>query len=178
MKEATNGGKLQKVPQACVVHPFWPGSVLELASHFFNWAIGDSTLFPRFPDRCYWSFPNVPETIFFLLPLLVMGPGCFVLQLVPWFLIADFVVDACQFREYKHRCDLLHVGTDPVVRHSCWFYFFAHMLANLYVIVLECGRLYGHFSRGQLGYGLCRRFDWHCGRLEQAPPELSSSRSL
>eukprot|EP00980_Cylindrotheca_fusiformis_P010263 scaffold2277_cov137-Cylindrotheca_fusiformis.AAC.18 len=49
--EASNDDLLLPVPEAYVVHPFWPGSVLTLASHFFNWAIGDSGLYERFPQH-------------------------------------------------------------------------------------------------------------------------------
>ena len=34
--DASNGGKLIKVPEACVVHPFWPGRVFELMSHLIG----------------------------------------------------------------------------------------------------------------------------------------------
>ena len=49
--KASGGGTFLSVPEARVVHPFWPGSVLTLASHFYNWAIGDGALFKRFPQH-------------------------------------------------------------------------------------------------------------------------------
>lgn len=171
--EASKGGKLLAVPEACVVHPFWPGSVWTLSRHFFNWAIGDGALFKRFPKYCYWSFPNVPEMLTLLSPLsLWFGPWK-VLKLVPGFLLADFVVDISNRTEYKHRCLQLQSNqpTDSSLleQRSRLFYFLAHCLANMYVIVLECGRLWGHVTRKDPWQGLCHRFDWHCGRLENAP---------
>ena len=38
----------------------------------------------------------------------------------------------------------------------------------MYVVVLECGRIWGHLSRKNLWHGFCHRFDWHCGRLVHA----------
>ena len=69
--DASNGGKLIKVPEACVVHPFWPGQVFELMSHFFNWAIGDGGLLKCHPEHHHWSFPNLPEMLLLLSPLLL-----------------------------------------------------------------------------------------------------------
>lgn len=163
--EESNGGKLLTVPEACVVHPFWPGSVLTLCSHFFNWAVGDGGLLQRFPEYCYWSFPNLPETLLLVSPLCLWFGPWNLFKIIPSFLAADFVVDFINRAEYQHRCSLLQE------RRSRLFYFFAHILANLYVVVLECGRLWGHVTRKD-GYAwsvMCHRFDWHCGRLANAP---------
>ena len=160
-------------PEAYVVHPFWPGSVFDLSSHFFNWAIGDGALFKRHPKYRYWSFPNLPEMLLLLSPFCFWsGPWKF-LKLVPYFLVADFLVDFCKPREYKHRCLTLQEGQsatpDPSLERGHLFCISAHMLGNIYVVVLECGRLWGHMTRMEPWQGLCRRFDWHCGRLKQAP---------
>jgi glycosyltransferase involved in cell wall biosynthesis len=183
---ATQGGMLVAVPEATVVHPFWPGSVLTLAHHFFSWAIGDGALFQRFPQYRYWSYPNVPETVLLSSPLVfLIGPLQFV-KLVPVFLAADFVVDFCHREEYRHRClQLQHqqggkgdgLGDNNAkssapqhLEFSAWYCFRAFALSCIYVNVLECGRLWGHVSRSDLlRYGLCRRFDWHCGLLPKAP---------
>jgi hypothetical protein len=53
-------------------------------------------------------------------------------------------------------------------RRSRLFYFWSRVLANLYVVVLEFGRLYGHILRKDF-WMICKRFDWHCGRLTNAP---------
>jgi glycosyltransferase involved in cell wall biosynthesis len=167
--EASNGGKLLMVPEACVVHPFWPGSVFTLSRHFFNWAIGDGALFLRFPKYCYWSWPNVPEMLFLLSPLsLWLGPWKF-LRLVPAFLAADLVVDMSNRTDYRHRCHQLKKGGPELEERSALFCFAAHCLGNLYVVALECGRLWGHMARKNVRGGLCHRFDWHCGRLQNAP---------
>jgi glycosyltransferase involved in cell wall biosynthesis len=164
--------KLVAVPEACVVHPFWSESVMELAGHFFNWAIGDGTLLRRFPEFRYWSFPNFPETLLFMSPLVFwLGPFKLI-QLIPRFLIADILVDMSNRDEYRHRCGLLQpLGNKDTKKweRSRWFYFAAHVLANGYVVVLECGRLWGHLQRPKPWRYICRRFDWHCGRLERAP---------
>lgn len=73
-------------------------------------------------------------------------------------LLADVVVDMTMIGEFSHRCKLLEH------EHSTVFLVASHILANAYVLVLETGRLYGHLKRGHLG-SVCRRFDWHCGRL-------------
>lgn len=150
------------MPDALVVHPFWPGSVITLMSHFFNWAIGDSGLFSRFPEHRYWSFPNAPEMLFALCPFsLWIGPLEFVF-IVVCFTMIDFAVDISFRDEYRHRRLLLKF------ERSLSFYFAAHFLGNLYVMVLECGRLYGHMKRKDIFKGIFRRFDWHCGRLVNA----------
>ncbi len=172
-----NGGKLVKVPEARVTHPFWSGSIITLASHFFNWAIGDGSLFPRFPERCYWSFPNVPEMTLLVAPLGIWNPGFFLFKLFLTFLAADLFVDII-VGDFKHRCDQLHTGTNSAVRRSTLFYLTSHMLANIYIVVLEYGRLWGHLSRCDLVHGFCRRFDWHCGRLPMAPHDFRRREAL
>ena len=96
-----------------------------------------------------------------------------IIKLVPALLAADFLVDLANHREYEHRCKQLEVGIQPEERgnykRSTVFYFASHVLANVYVVILECGRLWGHISRLELLEGLCQRFDWHCGRLPMAP---------
>ena len=182
------GGLLVPVPLAKVVHPFWPGSMWTLASHFFNWAIGDGGLLRRFPEYRYWSFPNLPETICLVLPLILFVLDGSVLMRfffcwIPWCLIADILVDCCHRSEFRHRCRLLQRGRDDEEEeaaahssrdHPSWdrsllFYLASHVVANLYVVLLECGRLYGHLSQQRTSEGFCRRFDWHCGKLPKAP---------
>ena len=165
--DASNGGKLIKVPEACVVHPFWPGRVFELMSHFFNWAVGDGGLLKRHPEHCHWSFPNLPEMLLLLSPLLLWmlihtGPWNIAMVLL-CFLIADFLVDFFnrddnQQYEYQQWCHIVQVNGDPtssLERHKI-FYFAGHILANWYVVVLEYGRLWGHIRRLELLEGLCQ----------------------
>lgn len=169
--EACNGGWLQAVPEACVVHPFWPGSAFTLAKHFYSWAIGDGALFQRFPKYCYWSFPNVSEMLLFLLPLSPwIGPWRF-FELIFYFILVDLVVDCWDPEKRRHRRLLLQANGhgEPIAERSLVFYWLAHILANLYVVVLECGRLRGHIGRMDLAHGMFRRFDWHIGRLPSAP---------
>lgn len=170
--EACGGGTLLAVPEAQVVHPFWPGSVFTLATHFYNWAIGDGALFRRFPQHCYWSFPNLPETLLISLPICFLAQlrlGHY-LQFVISTLGADVLVDFI-LGDYSHRISVVQgIGKDKVTaKRSHLFYFAAHVLANVYVVGLECGRLRGHIVRFDLGYGVFRRFDWHVGRLDAAP---------
>lgn len=173
--EACGGGSLLALPQARVVHPFWPGSFFALASHFHNWSIGDGALFKRFPNHCYWSFPNLPETILLSLPfcLLTLVGLWNYLQFSAKCIMADFIVDLI-FGDYNHRINTVKgIGEDQVfMNRSHVFYIFAHLLANLYVIGLECGRLRGHIRRLDMQYGIFRRFDWHIGRLEDAPKKF------
>mmetsp|Transcript_22222 Transcript_22222/g.44688 ORF Transcript_22222/g.44688 Transcript_22222/m.44688 type:complete len:897 (+) Transcript_22222:1143-3833(+) len=169
--EACNGGRLLAVPEARVVHPFWAGSVFALASHFHNWAIGDGALFQIFPEHTYWSFPNLPETILFTLPLccLQMNYRQY-FQFVSFSIAADFVVDlVCD--DYQHRIAVVQgIGKDRVKeKRGHLFYFFAHVLANLFILGLEFGRLRGHIVRCNFAHGPFRRFDWHIGRLPNAP---------
>jgi glycosyltransferase involved in cell wall biosynthesis len=169
--EICNGGRLLAVPDAFVVHPFWPGSVFTLSKHFFSWAIGDGALFKRFPQQCYWSFPNLPETLLIALPFCPWIGIWRYLKLMMYSLIADFAVDFSNPADYNHRCDVVQgIGNDRIVaKRSRLFYFAAHILANLYVVVLECGRLRGHIGRLDFFHGIFRRFDWHIGRLPNAP---------
>lgn len=131
VSEASNGGKLIAVPEACVVHPFWDGSIFDLSRHFFNWAVGDGALFTRHPRYKYWSYPNMPETVFLLLltfivllPFILIwtgpemifllfqaGPWMMVLKMISLFFLADVLVDF--MTEYKDRCmTLLGRGDD------------------------------------------------------------------
>jgi len=169
---AETDGKLVTVPQACVVHPFWEGSVWNLGSHFFNWAVGDGGLLSRFPEHRYWSFPNLSEFLFVLLLMAMVG-GCLekALLWIPSFVLVDLIVDFSNWDEYKHRCSLLEHDRHPL------FYVSAHILANIYVIILECGRLWGHLKRLNLSC-VCHRFDWHCGRLPMAPSNFRKREAL
>ena len=170
--KASGDETLLSVPKARVVHPFWPGSVFTLASHFYNWSIGDGALFKRFPQHCYWSFPNLPETI-----LLTLSACLFVkiglldfLRFIIHSFVADFLVDLI-FGDYKHRIRVVH-GLDKdqaATKRSHLFYLAAHVLAHLFVVGLECGRLRGHIGLLDIQYGVFRRFDWHIGRLDDAP---------
>ncbi|KAL7553671.1 hypothetical protein ACHAWF_016979 [Thalassiosira exigua] len=198
--EACGGGTLLAVPEARVVHPFWPGGVMSLCAHFHNWAIettlvalpicfrtqlalryylqfilGDGTLFKRFPEHRYWSFPNLAETVLVALPLFVctqIGLWGY-LQFILRCLVGDFLVDFF-LGDYNHRVAVVQgMGKDRITtRRSHLFYFLAHTLANFYVVVLECGRLRGHIRRLDLAHGLFRRFDWHIGRLDNATSEF------
>lgn len=170
--EAYNGGRLIAVPEARVVHPFWPGSVFTLAAHFHNWAIGDGALFQRFPEHTYWSFPNLPETMLITLPLCWLWTQMNYWQYFQFVFLsitADFVVDfLCG--DYQHRISVVQgIGKDRLTeKRGNLFYFFAHILANLFILVLESGRLRGHFMRRNFAQGPFRRFDWHICRLPNA----------
>lgn len=144
---------------------------MTLFSHFFNWAIGDSNLWNRFPEKLYWSFPNVAEMLV-VLSLFSFWIGLFELFKITTALITiDFLVDVSQQAEFKHRCQLLRDPKDKDINfeRSLLFYYASHLLSNLYVVVLECGRLYGHIKRMDLHHGIFRRFDWHCGQLVNSP---------
>ena len=152
-----SGGYLKAAPDAIVHHPFWNGSILEISMHFFSWARGDSALFSRFPHHCYRSFPNIVETLMFMLPFSYGQPQQFLLAAACLF-VSDVIVDMCDFKEFSHRC---HVVGHP---RPLWFSVFAHFLANFYVNILEAGRLLGHLRRCQF-FNITKRFDWHCGKL-------------
>ena len=80
-------------------------------------------------------------------------------------LVVDLVVDMAWNggQEFRYRRACLH--EDQHGRTFPFYYILAaHALANVYVIVLEMGRLYGHLKRCHV-HNLTRRFDWHCGRL-------------
>ena len=182
---ASNGGKLIKVPEACVVHPFWPGGVFELMSHFLigqlvmgvfsstiqNIATG---LFRISLRRCSYRLPFCCG--YSSIQGLGTLPWCcsvFSLQILSW---TFFNRDDNQQYEYQHRCRIVQVNRDPTssLEHHNMFYFAGHILANWYVVVLKCGHLWGHIHQLELLEGLCQRFDWHCGRLEKAPQKFRS----
>mmetsp|Transcript_29603 Transcript_29603/g.45207 ORF Transcript_29603/g.45207 Transcript_29603/m.45207 type:complete len:268 (-) Transcript_29603:94-897(-) len=171
--KACNGGRLLAVPKARVVHPFWPGSVFTLSSHFYNWAIGDGALFQRFPEHTYWSFPNLPETLLItLIPLYLWTQVDLwqYFQFILFSIAAGFCVDfVCD--DYNHRITIVQgIGTDQMIeRRGQLLYFFAHILGNLYVLGLECGRLRGHIGWYAMAHGMLRRCNWHIGRLPNAP---------
>lgn len=172
LRVAGTEGKLFRVPRACVVHPFWEGSILHLGSHFFNWAVGDGGLLSRFPEYRYWSFPDMSETLFLLIPMAVLS-GCpeKLLVWIPAFVLVDVTVDCSNKDEFRHRCSLLKH------ERSQRFYLASHILANIYVIILESGRLWGHIKRINLSC-VCHRFDWHCGRLPNAPRNFRMREAL
>ena len=159
--------RLVACPDAVVHHEFWDGSFLDLSTHFFSWAIGDSALFTRFPCHCYRSWPNAAETsILVIIPWFLhcgisMSSIAAFSKLLLYFVAGDTIVDMCHIDRFRHKCDLL------VYSRPLWFCIVAHILANSYVIILETGRLYGHARRFQF-LNLCRRFDWHCGRLSNS----------
>lgn len=155
------GGYLKAAPNAVVHHPFWDGSMIHLFSHFFHWAVGDSALFNRFPSLVYQSYPNAAEILLiFILPMALFGSwSASLLALLTILIIScDIAIDIADRKEYHHRCEVLEYA------FPLWYYLSAHILANLYVIGLEIGRLWGHLSRGQF-LNVTKRFDWHCGQL-------------
>jgi hypothetical protein len=160
-----DGGKLRACPSAVVCHPFWPGSSLALSGHFCNWATGDSALFSWFPEHCYYSWPNAVELMLFLVSgLIVTGRVVdisFILTMALLFLAADVAVEMSDLSNLRNRCALVHF------KRPAWFFLAAHVLANIYVLILESGRLWGHLKRGEFQH-LTRRFDWHCGRLRNS----------
>ena len=158
---------LRSCPSARVNHPFWSDRLPDLCRHFFNWAIGDSALFYRFDEQfVYQSFPNFVETWLFLLLPFILAREQILKSLYFGSLgmfICDVAIDLFWKRgaEFEHRRSLLEKEV------STPFAILAHALANFYVIALECGRVYGHLKRGHLK-NISRRFDWHCGHLENA----------
>lgn len=162
------GGQLRTAPHAKVTHDYWPGGLSVILVHFFKWAIGDSALFSRYSEHCYSSFPNLAE--FSLAVFLIGSPvyvgGALSPLFFPFLLFGlffvDVTVDLFQKNGFEHRCSLLECP------FSLSYRILAHCLANCYVIVLESGRLYGHWKRGELFRNACRRFDWHCGCLSNA----------
>jgi GT2 family glycosyltransferase len=171
------GGKLYSAPQAEVYHEFWSGGIMVLCHHFLNWAVGDSALFRRFPEHCYLSYPNVTEflLVFFLitLSLFALDWVTFPLAVVPLEILlvftVDFVCDLSDIESFKHRCTLLlSEETKSNDKYSLLYCIGAHFLANMYIIILECGRLYGHILRRDFFTNFTRRFDWHCQRLPNA----------
>jgi glycosyltransferase involved in cell wall biosynthesis len=179
------GGRFRSVSDAIVHHNYWPGGVTGLLSHFFNWAVGDSALYIRFREHTYRSYPNAIE--FFLCFLIAFTSAltttsllhnresrvtnyflCFSLEML-LLIGVDVVVEVSDSIEFDHRKRLLSPH-----RFHWTYYYAAHILANIYVIVLETGRLYGHIKRGTVYVNVCRRFDWHCGRLPDAKSKFVS----
>jgi glycosyltransferase involved in cell wall biosynthesis len=162
--QPVDSNRLVACQDAVVHHEFWEGSMLDLATHFFSWAIGDSALFARFPYHCYRSWPNAVETAMLVIVpwFLYFGfsASAFVsfLKLLLYLVMADCIVDMCHLDRFWHKCQLLEYP------RPFWFCILAHILANMYVVILEGGRLYSHARRFQI-FNLCLRFDWHCGRL-------------
>jgi glycosyltransferase involved in cell wall biosynthesis len=169
MGKDVDGGTFRSVPAAVVEHPFWRGNFLSLSSHFFNWACGDSGLFSRFPEHCFRSWPNASETMVLGSVLfLLLSPLCdqsWLCSAWRWALFClsvcavDIAIDTCDIQGFQHRSKLLE-GSYPLS-----FRILSNFLGNAYVIILECGRLWGHVKHGAWrSIGL--RFDWHCGRIE------------
>ncbi len=155
---------LKSCPKAIVHHPFWKGGFFTLCEHFFCWAIGDGALFDRFPNHTYYSFPNYVESFFLLLVSSVLTMTFHnMLRAAGVMFAADVLVDMCWKwgEEFNHRHSLLEY------KYSLPYTIAAHIVANFYIIILETGRLYGHFKRGQV-WNVMRRFDWHCGRLSKS----------
>jgi glycosyltransferase involved in cell wall biosynthesis len=166
-KEA--GGRFLPAPNARVTHDYWPGGLSVLLPHFFRFGVGDGALFTRYREYCYRSFPNAVE--FFCFFLTIWFPLWFgglvslaplVLQLLGLFLV-DFGVEICNVKEFEHRRKLLEY-TFPT-----WYNVMAHCIANAYVLVFDCGRMYGSLLRGELLENICKRFKWHCERKKPDP---------
>jgi glycosyltransferase involved in cell wall biosynthesis len=160
--------RLLASPNAVVHHEFWPGSPRDLGRHFFLWATGDSALFARFPDHCYRSWPNLVETLLLASPLLIFSFGLSIsmffhfIGLLLCLVAADTIVDMANAEQFRHRRKVLEY------ERSILFCIAAHLLANIFVVILETGRLYGHARRLEIVSNFAKRFDWHCGRLAQS----------
>jgi hypothetical protein len=171
---AESKGHFLSVKEAFVDHDYWKGGVLSLFRHFFNWAIGDGLLFSRFPQHTYCSYWNVSEILLLVwLPIsaavVINVPSAAPILLCGVFgmVAVDAAVDMTNFCEFNHRRRLLG---DFVFSEA--HYMTAHILANIYVAVLELGRLCGHVKRGELAKHVGRRFDWHCGRLPNSSGQV------
>ena len=184
LSEKNGNLKLKCCPSAQVEHLFWSNRVYDLCSHFFNWAIGDSALFQRFEKHVYRSYPNFVETwLFFCLPCALAiftvnnSEICYLFYHLITVTVAmffcDVAVDLCWKRgaEFKHRRSLLEKEV------STAFAVLAHIWSNFYVIILECGRLFGHLRRGHVR-NISRRFDWHCGQLEKSKMQFAQREAL
>ena len=183
------GLNLKSCPRAKAYHPFWDGGLYFLCKHFFCWAMGDGALFDRFTHLSYHSFPNIVEMwLLLVLPcVLATNVGLYYVLAVTTtatttatsitittilMIMADIVIDMYWKwgKEFNHRRSLLVVAGPHEQQHehehqfSLPYAIVAHILANIYVIALECGRVYGHMRRGQV-WNITRRFDWHCNRL-------------
>lgn len=171
---AETKGHFLSVKEAFVNHDYWKGGVLSLFRHFFNWAIGDGLLFSRFPQHTYCSYWNVSEILLLVwLPIstavVINVPSAAPILLCGVFgmVAVDAAVDMTNLCEFNHRRRLLG---DFVFSEA--HYMTAHILANIYVAVLELGRLCGHIKRGELAKHVGRRFDWHCGRLPNSQGQV------
>lgn len=169
--------------KAYVVHEFWDTNSFKLSQHFFAWATGDGALFSRFPEHTYHSWPNVVESLTLSLPVLLLScsasaidlvalpaPHVLVFAWVVWavsVLTVDLLVDWV-YGDRRHRTALLsspdvNDGAAAIAKYSPLFILVAHAVANMYVVILEAGRLKGHiWNRRQWGH-FGARFDWHCG---------------
>jgi hypothetical protein len=85
----------------------------------------------------------------------------FILTMALLFLAADVAVEMSDLSNLRNRCALVHF------KRLAWFFLAVHVLANIYVLILESGRLWGHLKRGEFQH-LTRQFDWHCGRLRNS----------
>jgi glycosyltransferase involved in cell wall biosynthesis len=155
-------------PNAIVHHEFWPGSPRDLGRHFFLWATGDSALFARFPDHCYRSWPNLVETVLLVLPFYIVSFDLSIstfyhcIGLLLCLVMVDTIVDMANAKHFRHRRTVLEYER-PIL-----FCIAAHLMANIFVVILETGRLYGHARRLEIVSNFAKRFDWHCGRLSQS----------
>jgi hypothetical protein len=162
------GGRLLSASQAQVTHEYWHGGLNVILSHFFQWAIGDGALFSRYPVYCFRSWPNVVETFVLWLALCIplILTGILSSMVLPVQVLGIFLVDVSlelfHRRDFSHRCSVVQY------QHPLSYFVLAHFLANVYVMALECGRLYGHVTRGELYPNFARRFEWHCGKLPHA----------
>jgi GT2 family glycosyltransferase len=133
----STGGRLKSAPRAEVCHPFWPGGIRVLLSHFFHWAVGDGALFQRYPSHCYTSWPNIAEafalfTLCWVVFLRVHSLSVHALTAEALALfVVDFAVEVSNPAERRNRQNLLE-NDFSVVHYSA-----AHLLANVYVTVLE-----------------------------------------
>ncbi|GKY97879.1 hypothetical protein MPSEU_000745900 [Mayamaea pseudoterrestris] len=122
----------------------------------------------RYPDHCYRSWPNAAESIVFwvvvCLPFIVTGDLAllFIFAQILGIYMVDVGSELFSISDFQHRCSLLKH------KFPIWYLVAAHLIANIYVIALESGRLYGHVSRGEVFQNACRRFEWHCGKLPHA----------
>lgn len=189
---AQMGPGLVAVPLARVLHEFWSDSPFQMAAHFYKWAVGDGTLFDRFPQHTFRSWPNAAEVLSISAPAFLLGNGLSLLTptllraatvpvvyTIVWVvgvLVVDVVADIA-LGDFTHRAILLqspHPSTGPghdctcKYKYSTVFLTVAHVVANMYVVVLEAGRLKGHIWNRREWWNVMRRFDWHVGTLPGA----------
>jgi GT2 family glycosyltransferase len=195
LSEENGSLKLKCCPSAKVTHLIWDGGFFHLCKHFFRWANGDSGLFNRShrissssssSSLVYISFPNIVETwAFVYIPyVLCISEKYDIISIATtsiFMFLCDLLVDLFwkNGQEFQHRLSLVlgeafdKSAAVSTARNIRWFGIRAHIIANFYIIALECGRLYGHLNRGCF-QNICHRFDWHCGRLEDSKKNFVS----